>query len=71
MIQPTQRDILNSLAALCELSPNVRFGQLIANLSFLTEDMSDRTLWDIEDTELLKIIEGHRADLSKRQSNVA
>ena len=71
MIQPTQRDILNSLTAICELSANVRFGQLIANLSFLAEDMSDRTLWDIEDTELLKIIERHREDLSKRQSNVA
>ena len=63
MIQPTQQDILRTLAALCELSPGVRFGQLLANLGFLAEDMSDRTLWDIEDTELFQIIERHRADL--------
>ena len=71
MIQSTQQDILRSLAALCELSPGVRFGQLLANLGFLAEDMSNRTLWDIEDTELLQVIERHRADLSKRQPNDA
>jgi hypothetical protein len=71
MIQPTQQDILRTLAALCELSPGVRFGQLLANLGFLAEDMSDRTLWDIEDTELFQIIERHRADLCKRQSHDA
>ncbi len=71
MIQPTQQNILRSLATLCELSPGLRFGQLLANLGFLAEDLYDRTLWDIEDTELLQVIEKHRADLSKRQSNVA
>jgi len=69
MIEPMQQDILRSLAALCELSPGVRFGQLIANLGFLAEDMADRILWDIEDAELLQVIERHRADLSKRQLN--
>jgi hypothetical protein len=69
MIEPLQQDILRSLAALCELSTGLRFGQLIANLGFLAEDMSDRTLWDIEDAELLQVIERHRADLSQRQPN--
>jgi len=67
MIEPMQQDILRSLAALCELSPGVRFGQLLANLGFLAEDMSDCTLWDIEDAELLRVVERHRADLSRRQ----
>ena len=67
MIQPVQQDILRSLAALCELSPGVRFGQLLANLGFLAEDKTDHALWDIEDAELLQVIERHRADLSKRQ----
>ena len=71
MIQPLQQDILRSLAALWELSPDVRFGQLIANLGFLAEDMFDRTLWEIEDAELLQVIERHQADLSKRQMNIA
>ena len=71
MIQSTQQNILHSLTTLCELSPGVRFGQLLANLGFLAEDLYDRTLWDIEDAELLQVIEKHRADLSKRQSDVA
>ena len=61
MIQPLQQDILRSLTALCELSPDVRFGQLIANLGFLAEDMSERTLWEIEDGELLQVIENEHA----------
>lgn len=68
MIQPTQQDILRTLAALCELSPGVRFGQLLANLGFLTEDMSDHTLWGIEDSKLFQIIKRHRADLCQRQT---
>jgi len=71
MIQSTQQDILRSLAALCELSPGVRFGQLLANLGFLAEDMADRTLWEIEDAELLQVLERHRVDLSQRQPNDA
>ncbi len=67
MIEPMQQNILHSLAALCELSRGVRFVQLLANLGFLAEDMAGRTLWDIEDAELLQVIERHRADLSKRQ----
>lgn len=67
IIQPTQQDILQSLAILCELAPEVRFGQLIANLGFLAEDLTERTLGDIEDAELLQVIEQHKADLCKRQ----
>ena len=71
MIEPMQQDILRSLAALCELSPGVRFGQLLANLGFLAEDLADRTLWEIEDAALLQVLERHRADLSKRQPSNA
>lgn len=71
MIEPTQQDILRSLAALCELSPGVRFGQLLAHLGFLAKDMADRTLWEIEDAELLQVLERHRVDLSQRQPNDA
>jgi hypothetical protein len=62
---------MRCLAALCVLSRGGRLGHLLANLSFFPEDKTDRTLWDIEDAELLQIIERHRADLSKRQPYVA
>jgi hypothetical protein len=67
----TSRDIIQRLAALCDLSPDVRFGQLVAHLGFLAEDMYGRTLWDVEDDELLRVIERHHAELAQRQSNVA
>ena len=67
MTQPTQQEILQGLAVLCELAPDVRFGQLMANLGFLVEDLTDRSLGDIEDADLLQVIERHKADLCKRQ----
>jgi hypothetical protein len=62
----TQHEFLEKLACLCKLSPDVRFGQLLANLGFLVEDQTDQTLWDIEDEQLLQVMEWHRKDLSRR-----
>ncbi len=67
MIQATQHDLLEKLAELQQLSPDVRFGQLLANLGLLVEDQTDRSLWDVEDADLLEVIERHRADLLRRQ----
>jgi hypothetical protein len=71
MTPPTDRDMLDVLARLRELSPGVRFGQLLANLGFLTEDQTNHTLWDIEDEELLTVMQAHAADLANRQAHVA
>jgi hypothetical protein len=62
----TQHELLEKLASLWELSPDVRFGQLLANLGFLVEDQTDQSLWDVEDEELLRVMEWHRTDLSRR-----
>ena len=35
MIEPTRQEILARLARLSELAPDMRFGQLVANLAFL------------------------------------
>ena len=71
MIPSIQQNILRQLASLCELSPDIRLGQMLANLGFLAEDHYDRTLWDIEDADLLEVIERHRAELSDRASSAA
>ena len=71
MIPQIQQDILRRLTTLCELSPGVRIGQLVAHLGFLAEDMFDRSLWDINDEQLLQVIDRHAAELASRQSNVA
>jgi hypothetical protein len=67
MIQTTQHELIEKLAELQQLSPDVRFGQLLANLGLLVEDQTDRSLWDVEDADLLALIERHRADLLRRQ----
>ena len=71
MISPNQQTIVEKLLALCDLSPDIRFGQLMANLGFLSEEFENQSLWDIEDEQLLKVIEIHLAQLSQRQAAIA
>lgn len=58
--------ILQNLADLWELCPDMRFGQLISTLGLLSEDAGGRNLWDVEDEELSKVIEQFRTQLSLR-----
>ncbi len=67
MIPAMQHELIEKLVDLRDLSPDVRFGQLLANLGFLVEDQTDQTLWNVEDAQLLEVIEKHRADLLGRR----
>jgi hypothetical protein len=67
MIPPTQREALAVLTEVCEMSPDVRLGQLLAHLGFLGEDQTGRSLWDIDDEEFLAVLYHHRAELTARQ----
>jgi len=53
MISETRREILIALEALSEDQPQVRFGQLIANLSYVAREATVEAIWDAEDQELL------------------
>jgi hypothetical protein len=66
MIEPTRQEILTRLARLSELAPEMRFGQLIANLAFIAAGPWDRTLWDLEDDQLIGAIRQMETDLSQR-----
>jgi hypothetical protein len=66
MITPQRREILQLLERLSELAPDVRFGQLIANLSYLAVAPTNEAIWDMEDEQLLVAIRQHIADLSDR-----
>ena len=68
MISTTQHEALTLLTELCELSPEIRLGQLLAHLGFLGEDQTGRSLGDIDDEELLAVLYHHRAELVGRQS---
>jgi hypothetical protein len=68
MIEPTRREILDRLARLSELAPDMRFGQLIANLAFMAAGPWDQTLWDLEDDALVGAIRQMEGDLAQRES---
>ena len=59
------------LEQLSELTPDVRFGQLMANLSYLAVSPTTEAIWDMEDEQLIAAIRKHIEDLSDRAVNVA
>jgi hypothetical protein len=59
MIDPVRREVLQVLAELSELVPEVRLGQLMANLSYLARGLSNEAIWDMEDEELLGVAREH------------
>jgi hypothetical protein len=65
MIDPVRQEMLDQLQRLSELAPDVRFGQLIANLTFLAAGPWDEHLWDIDDEVLLDAMRRHVDDLAR------
>ena len=50
------------LAELCQLSADIRLGQLLTHLGFLGEDQTQRSLWDIDDEQPVAVLYHHRAE---------
>jgi hypothetical protein len=69
MISATQREALSVLAELCDLSPDVRLGQLLAHVGFLGEDQVGRSLWDVDDEQFLAVLYHHREELVNRTAS--
>ena len=70
MISAQREEILRLLERLSELTPDVRFGQLIANLSYLALGPTNEAVWDMEDEQLLAALRKHIAVLSERSVTV-
>lgn len=68
MTDPTRHEILDLLGHLSELAPDVRFGQLVANLSYMALGPTNQAIWDMEDEQLLEVIREHIGDLSRRET---
>jgi hypothetical protein len=66
MIDPIRKEALQVLAELSEVAPDVRLGQLVANLSYLARGLSAEAVWDMEDDELLAAARKHLAVLRAR-----
>ena len=65
MTTTQRREVLHLLERLSELSPDVRFGQLIVNLSYLARGVTAEAIWDMEDDELLVAIRRHTKNLTE------
>ncbi|MGO9465619.1 MAG: hypothetical protein ACLQIB_26530 [Isosphaeraceae bacterium] len=66
MTSELQREALAVLAEVWAMSPDVRFGQLVAHLGFLGEAHLGRGLGYLEDDEIVAILYRHKAELLAR-----
>jgi hypothetical protein len=71
MIDGQRQEIMRLLERLSELAPDMRFGQMIANMSYLALGPTNEAIWEMEDAQLLTAIRQQIADLSERAANVA
>jgi len=59
-------ELLNELATLQRLCPEMRIGQLIANLAVVARGTEPGAIWEMEDDELLKAAKWQAAELRSR-----
>ncbi|MFO0934939.1 MAG: hypothetical protein U0798_00300 [Gemmataceae bacterium] len=71
MMTKNRSEILRLLGEISEMTPDVRFGQLIANLSYLAVAPTAEAIWEMEDDELITALKKHLSDLSNRHAVVA
>jgi hypothetical protein len=67
MITAQRQEILRLLERLSELTSEVRFGQLVANLSYLAVAPTNEAIWDMEDEQLVAALRKHIPGLSDRK----
>jgi hypothetical protein len=61
-----KQEILRTLSELVGHCPDVRFGQLIVNLSCIARGPTPEAIWDMEDDELLAATRSHLEDYERR-----
>ena len=63
-------ELLQVLSGFSDHAPELRFGQLIANLAFLARTTGGSDVWEVEDEELLRVARGHLRDLKRRSESL-
>jgi hypothetical protein len=71
MTERERAELLTGLAELRELCPEMRFGQLIANLAVAARGTEPGAVWEMEDDELLRAVRWQLAELAGRRADVA
>jgi hypothetical protein len=57
-------DALTTLRECAEFRPEIRLGQMMMFIDVLARADGHRSLWDVEDDELLALLRKHRTDLA-------
>lgn len=65
---PVRKELLEVLQKISEISPDVRFGQMIVNFSYFARGSTDEAAWDVEDAELLEAAQDY---LAHKKTNAA
>jgi hypothetical protein len=68
MTPEIRQRLLQVLGELGAQAPDVRLGQMLANLSYMARGYSAEAIWDVEDEELLEAARTHLEELSARQA---
>ena len=55
----TKQNILRAMESMCERYPDMRFGQMVANISSWALGPKAESVWDVEDEKFLKTIVDH------------
>jgi hypothetical protein len=71
MTNETRRELLRVLDELSTQCPDVRFGQLMANLATLAKGPTVEAIWDAEDEELLQAARRQLEIFRARHTTVA
>ncbi len=71
MNQGVRDELLRVLSGFSDHAPDLRFGQLIANLAFLARTSGAADVWEVEDGELLEAAQSHLRDLERRSEALA
>ena len=71
MTRSERDELLDQLREMISLCPEMRFGQLIANLAVFARGTETGAVWDMEDDELLKAVKWQLNELAGRRPAVA
>lgn len=63
---PARTEALAVLSECAALDPDIRLGQMMMMLDFLSQGRFGRGFWDIEDEEMLSLLQQHREELARR-----
>ncbi len=59
MTSPERQDLLRALGEMSEAFPDLRLGQMIANLAVASRGATTEAIWDVEDDELIAAVHRH------------